>query len=68
MNAARTASFIQHLPRWIVMPSWVTAGERERQRREAADRRRELDFLCGVEVREGSVDEWQDTVAGFAAR
>jgi hypothetical protein len=67
MNAARTASFTQHLPRWIAMPSWK-AVDRERERREAVDRRRALDFLCSVEVREGSVDEWQDTVAAFAAR
>ncbi|MDR7335981.1 hypothetical protein [Roseateles asaccharophilus] len=67
MNAARTASFIQHLPRWIAMPAWK-AADRERERREAVDRRRALDFLCGVEVRESSVDEWQDTVAAFAAR
>jgi hypothetical protein len=67
MKAARTATFIQHLPRWIARPSWE-ARERERQRREAAERRRALDLLCGVEVPESSVDEWQDTVAAFTTR
>lgn len=37
-------------------------------RQASADRRRELEFLCGVEVVESDFGEWANTVAAFNQR
>ncbi|MBI3350316.1 MAG: hypothetical protein HY020_24275 [Burkholderiales bacterium] len=52
--------------RFVAQANAVEA--RARQRREAQARLMELEFICNVEIKESSWDEWDDTVADFDAR
>lgn len=60
----RTLALLSRMPRWFRAQALVVAQARH-ERQAAEDRRRELEFLCGVEVADSDLDEWQDTVAAF---
>lgn len=67
----RTAALLHRMPRWFTVQAVeaVKAGQQRQAtagvRAALADRRRELEFLCGVEVAESDFGEWLDTVAAF---
>lgn len=64
MTTSRTAELMSRLPRWFVEHARKT--EELAQRRRAAQARRfELEFLCGIEVKDSGWQEWEDTVASF---
>lgn len=67
MVSIRTLHMIERLP-LNLRAQVLEIVKRRKARREAADRNRELDFLCSVEVRESDFAEWEDTMATFAAR
>ncbi len=67
MVSVRTLHMIERLPSNL-RAQVLEVVKRRKARREAADRTRELDFLCSVEVRESDFSEWEDTMATFAAR
>jgi hypothetical protein len=66
MYATRTAELISRMPRWFATQARA-AQRREQERQRQAEAHAALNFLCGVDVRESSFDEWQDTVASFTA-
>ena len=61
------AALLEKMPRRFVARA-KRVEERARLRREAQAKRFEMEFLCAVEVKESGWNEWQDTVADFAAR
>jgi hypothetical protein len=63
-NSDRTLALLARMPRWFRAQALAVTQARH-ERPAATDRRRELEFLCGVEVADSDLDEWQDTVAAF---
>jgi hypothetical protein len=61
------AALLEKMPRRFAARA-KRVEERARLRREAQAKRFEMEFLCAIEVKEGGWNEWQDTVAEFAAR
>jgi hypothetical protein len=66
MIDARTFSLIPRKSRKLA--DRIAEAEAEQARLDAEDRRREREFLSGVEVAESDFGEWQDTVAAFNER
>lgn len=64
MNVARV---LERMPRWFAEQAQAVE-DRARLQRESAARRQEMEFICGVEVKDSGWDEWEDTVAAFNAR
>jgi len=58
---------LARMPQWFVDHA-QQSEERACRQRELEAARFELEFLCAIEVKESSWDEWQDTVADFSAR
>lgn len=69
--ATRTAALLDRMPNWFTVQAVEAVKSRQQlqatagARQASADRRRELEFLCGVEVVESDFGEWADTVAAF---
>lgn len=63
----RTASLLHRMPRWFATQA-VEVAKASQLREAWADRTREMEFLCGVEVAESDFGEWLDTVAAFNQR
>ena len=61
------AALLARMPRRFVAQANAVEA-RARQRREAQARLMELEFICNVEIKESSWDEWDDTVADFDVR
>lgn len=64
MTTSRTAELMSRMPRWFRDHARETEARAQR-RREAEAKRLELEFLCGVEIKDSGWQEWEDTVAVF---
>jgi hypothetical protein len=68
MIDARSFSLIPRRSRKLADRVAAAEAELAQARQDAEDRRREREFLSGVEVAESDFGEWQDTVAAFNER
>jgi hypothetical protein len=63
----RTATMLSRMPQWFASQA-LAAAKSQQDQQASADRRRELEFLCAVEVVESDFGEWLDTLAAFCQR